>query len=65
VDLVSSQEKQKQALAELGSKDEELVVIKVELSTMQEKLKATVEDVSTNLVSRFSTLKKSYLRPHG
>ena len=46
VDLVSSQEKQKQALAELGSKEEELVVVKVELSSLQEKLKSSVEDVS-------------------
>lgn len=46
MDLVTSQEKQKQALAELGAKEEELVVIKVELSSLQEKIKISVEDVS-------------------
>ena len=50
VDLVSSQEKQKQALAELGAKEEELVVVKVELSSLQEKLKSSVEDVSRRLL---------------
>ena len=47
---MSSQEKQKQALAELGAKEEELVVVKVELSSLQEKLKSSVEDVSRRLL---------------
>lgn len=46
VDLVTSQEKQKLVLSELAVKEEELLLVKVELSSLQEKFKSSVEDVS-------------------
>ena len=46
---MSSQEKQNEALSELEDKEEEMFVMKMELSTLKEKLNVTVEDVSPRL----------------
>lgn len=46
MDLVASQEKQKQALQELSAKEEEMVLLRVELTSLQEKYKAANDEVS-------------------
>lgn len=44
-ELASSQEKHRHSLQDLSVKEEEVVVLKVELSALQEKYKATVDEV--------------------
>ena len=45
-ELLNSQDKHRQSLQEFSAKEEELVVYKVELSAIQEKYKAKLDEVS-------------------
>lgn len=45
-ELLNSQDKHRQSLQEFSAKEEELVVYKVELSNIQEKYKAKLDEVS-------------------
>lgn len=45
-EAITAQDRNRQGLQELSAKEEELVVVKVELSALQEKYKARCNDVS-------------------
>jgi hypothetical protein len=44
-EAITSQDRNRQGLQELSAKEEELVVVKVELSALQEKYKANCNEV--------------------
>lgn len=52
-ELMNSQDKHRQSLKEFSAKEEELVVYKVELSAIQEKYKAKLDDVRISLLIKF------------
>ena len=52
-ELMNSQYKHRQSLKEFSAKEEELVVYKVELSAIQEKYKAKLDDVRISLLIKF------------
>ena len=45
-EAIQSQDRNRQSLQELSAKEEELVVVKVELSALQEKYKANLNEVN-------------------
>lgn len=53
-DLLSCQDRNREGLAELASKEEELVVHKVELSSLQEKYKSQVQEVIISYINILS-----------
>ena len=48
-DSLQTQDKNRQSLQELGAKEEEIVVIKVELSALQEKYKIKCDEVCKSI----------------
>lgn len=49
-ELMSSQDKHRQGLQELSIKEEDTVVFKVELSSLQEKFKYKIDEVTITLI---------------
>lgn len=47
-ELMNTQDKGRQGLQELSAREEEIVVLKIELSNLQEKYKAKLNEVSQN-----------------
>lgn len=47
-ELMNTQDKGRQSLQELSAREEEIVVLKIELSNLQEKYKAKLNEVSQN-----------------
>lgn len=45
-ELMNTQDKGRQSLQELSAREEEIVVLKIELSNLQEKYKAKLNEVS-------------------
>ena len=48
-ELVNTQDKGRQSLQELSAREEEIVVLKIELSNLQEKYKAKLDEVSEEI----------------
>lgn len=44
-ELMNTQDKGRQSLQELSAREEEIVVLKIELSNLQEKYKITIDEV--------------------
>jgi len=59
-ELTVSGERSKHVISEVASKDEELVVMKVENATLVEKLKSRSEDVSTFLAAIVQMFTSTY-----
>lgn len=48
-ELMNTQDKGRQSLQELSAREEEIVVLKIELSNLQEKYKAKLDEVSEEI----------------
>lgn len=49
-ELMNTQDKGRQSLQELSAREEEIVVLKIELSNLQEKYKAKLDEVSEEIL---------------